>query len=235
MSDLAPHQLVNQSSGNTEIYSPPDIVAGWHAVLGEIDLDPASSEIANQIIRARTIYTEPAFDVVGEMECAHTLEPLPIRSYVDWGGLSWEWHGRTVLNPPFGSPENFCQPNCSKKGCIKRGWHTATDLPGMNHWVNHFVGEHEAERLTEGIFLCFAATSEGWFQPLMRYPQCYPKKRTNYYLPDGTLYKGVTKGSCLTYVGPNVARFAEVFESMGTIKVPYVSCRREKRAKGEAA
>ncbi len=212
------HQLILQSSGNTEIYTPPDIVDGWHEVLGEIDLDPASSEIANRTIRAKTIYTEPAYDVLLE----RASDGAPIRRYVDWGGLSKPWCGKVGNNPPFGSPECACKDGCTKKGCTKRGWHTATDLPGMNHWVNHFVGEYKATRLTEGIFLCFAATSEGWFQPLMQYAQCFPRKRTNYYLPDGTLYKGVTKGSCLTYVGPNVDRFAEVFESMGTIKVPYV-------------
>lgn len=213
MPDLAPHQLVNQSSGETEIYTPPDIVAGWQVVLGDIDLDPASSEAANRSIRAKTIYTEPTFGVVGAMG------GLPIRRYIDWGGLSKPWCGKVVLNPPFGSPENACKPHCTKKGCAKRGWHTATDLPGMNHWVNHFIGEHVAGRLTEGIFLCFAATSESWFQPLAYYPVCFPRKRTNYHLPDGTLYKGVTKGSCLHYVGPNVARFAKVFEPMGRVKV----------------
>ncbi len=225
MSGLASHLLVNASSGNVEIYTPPDIVAGWQEVLGEIDLDPASSEVANRSIRAKQIYTEPAFEVIGEM----TVQPnegyshtLPIRRYVDWGGLSKPWCGKVSLNPPFGSPENACKPGCAKKGCVKRGYHVSTDQPGMNHWVNHFISEHVAGRLTEGIFLCFAATSENWFQPLTHYPVCFPRKRTNYVLPDGTIYRGVTKGSCLHYVGPNVDRFARVFREMGTVKVPYV-------------
>lgn len=212
---INPAIYINQTSLNTEIYTPPEIVNGWQEVLGEIDLDPASSEVANWLIRAKTIYTEPAFNVVGE------IGGLPIRHYVDWGGLAKQWHGKTTLNPPFGTPEAACKAGCAKKGCVKRGWHTATDLPGMPHWVNHFVGEHLLGRLTEGIFLCFAATSEGWFQPLLHYPQCFFDGRTNYMLPDGTRYQGATKGSVCTYVGPNVKRFAEVFGKLGTIKVEY--------------
>ncbi len=215
MSDVPNHILINADSGNHEIYTPPEIVTAWQEVLGEIDLDPASSEVANRSIRAKVIYTEPEYVLPGEMG------GLPKRRYLDWGGLAREWHGRTTLNPPFGSPESACKDGCTKKGCVKRGWHTDTDLPGMNHWVNHFVGEHVAERLTEGMFLCFAATSEGWFKPLLAYPQCFFHGRTNYMLLDGTRYQGATKGSVCTYVGPNVARFAEVFGKLGTVKVAY--------------
>ncbi len=220
-----PATYINQTSHNVEIYTPPDIVAGWHAVLGEIDLDPASSEVANRSIRAKQIYTEPAFEVIGEIWGElddGTKVTLPLRRYVDWGGLSKPWCGKVANNPPFGSPRSACKAGCVATGCLKRGYHVSTPQPGMNHWVNHFVGEHVAGRLTEGIFLCFAATSESWFQPLTAYPVCFPRKRTNYVLPDGTIYRGVTKGSCLHYVGPNVDRFAEVFSAMGVVKVPYV-------------
>lgn len=226
MSEQASHQLINADSGNTEIYTPPEIVTRWQEVLGVIDLDPASSEVANRSIRAKQIYTEPTFEVVGELsepgvDWHDAEDKMPLRRYRDWGGLAREWHGRCCINPPFGSPEAACKPGCTKKGCVKRGWHTATDLPGMNHWVNHFVGEYEAGRMTEGVFLCFAATSEGWFRPLLKHPQCYFHGRTNYMLPDGTRYQGATKGSVCTYVGPNVARFAAVFGDLGTIKVEY--------------
>ncbi len=214
---LAPHQLINQTSGETEIYTPPEIVSRWQEVLGIIDLDPASSDVANRTIGARQIYTEPEFAYTGGW-CANGL---PIRKYANWGGLSHEWHGHTVINPPFGTPECACKDKCTKKRCRARGWHTATDLPGMPHWVNHFIGEYCAGRLTEGMILTFASTSEGWFQPLLQYVQCFPAKRTNYVLPDGTPYRGVTKGSCITYVGPNVEKFAQVFGSLGVVKVPF--------------
>lgn len=40
-------QLINQTSGNTEYYTPIDIVDAARYVMGWIDLDPASSALAN--------------------------------------------------------------------------------------------------------------------------------------------------------------------------------------------
>lgn len=210
------HQLINQTSLDTEIFTPPEIVEAWWDALGTIDLDPASCERANTLIRAKAFYTEPEFDL------CPPLDGLPVRRYRDWGGLAKDWRGRVVLNPPFGTPEVQCKPGCTKKRCQKRGWHLGNDMPGMPHWVNHFIGEYTAGRTTEGLMICFAATSEGWFKPLLRYPQCFLHGRTNYVLPDGTRYQGATKGSCVTYLGPNVDRFAEVFGKLGTVKVPFV-------------
>ena len=41
----------------------------------------------------------------------------------------------------------------------------------------------------------------------------------NYYLPDGSVKKGVTKGSVVTYFGTNVAGFAKAFASLGVVKI----------------
>ena len=41
----------------------------------------------------------------------------------------------------------------------------------------------------------------------------------NYYLPDGSVKKDVTKGSVVTYFGEDVERFAEAFASLGVVKV----------------
>lgn len=47
------HQLVNQNSGNQELYTPQPILAAARSVLGEIDLDPASSPRANRYVQAK--------------------------------------------------------------------------------------------------------------------------------------------------------------------------------------
>ena len=52
-------QLINQTSGNTEYYSPIDIVDAARYVMGGIDLDPASSALANARIGATHYFTEP--------------------------------------------------------------------------------------------------------------------------------------------------------------------------------
>lgn len=55
----------------------------------------------------------------------------------------------------------------------------------------------------------------------MRRPQCYLTPRTNYRLPDGTIKKGVSKGSVVTYYGDNLDAFAREYERFGTVKIAY--------------
>lgn len=100
-------------------------------------------------------------------------------------------------------------------------------------WVNHpFSRENNkriaqkaiTEYITNGVeivMITFAATSEGWFKPLLAYPQCFLHGRTNYYDQQGNRVKGVTKGSVVTYLGDNIQKFYESFKHLGTVNVPY--------------
>jgi hypothetical protein len=87
--------------------------------------------------------------------------------------------------------------------------------------IEKLINEYENLNIDQACCVTFAATSEKWFKPLLNYPQCYLHGRTNYYLPDGTLKKGVTKGSVVTYLGNDVESFAKNFKCLGTIKVKY--------------
>ncbi len=166
-------------------------------------------------VRAKQFFTAPEFEIVG------MIMGRPVRRYRDRGGLDREWRGNGWMNPPFEQPDSECKLNCEKKRCEKRGWHTATNLPGTPHWVTKIGEEYEAGRLTEACCITFAATSERWFQPLRKRPQCCPASRTNYLLPDGTVYKGVTKGSAITYFGKRVREFYEAFKHLGVVTVEY--------------
>lgn len=64
--------------GDYEWYTPPKYVEAARKVLGVIDLDPASSETANERIGARFILTQSD------------------------DGLTCPWYGRVWLNPPYG-------------------------------------------------------------------------------------------------------------------------------------
>lgn len=211
------HQLINQTSKKTEWYTDPAILTAARQLMGGIDLDPASSAAANKHVQATRYFTQPDFVIVNGVINVE----LPVRCYPHWGGLGMVWHGRVFLNHPFGQPEKACRSGCTKAGCIERGWHTATDLPGSEDWINHLVGSYIQGVTTEAVCLTFSATSEAWFQPLKLFPQIHISPRLNYYDEAGNKVKGVTKGSCLTYLGKNVKGFAECFAKWGVVQVPY--------------
>ena len=73
------HTFGKQRNNTEEWYTPTDIIDKVHVVLGEIDLDPASNPIANEVVKAKRIYTK------------------------EDNGLEQGWNGKVFLNPPFGS------------------------------------------------------------------------------------------------------------------------------------
>lgn len=185
-------QLINQTSGEIEYYTDPKIIATAKLLFrGVIHLDPASSNIANASIGALRYFGK------------------------ELDGMQQPWDAENVwLNFPFGRREEPCSLECRKE-------HVHHDFPyyGNAAWVKKLESEYAVKRFLEGCVLTFAATSEAWFQPLIKRPQCYLSPRTNYYLPNGELKLGVTKGSVVTYYGPRVLRFAQFFEKLGEVKV----------------
>ena len=73
-----PH--VSNNSGENQWYTPEHIIEAARTTMGRIDVDPASSHIANTTVKANTYYTESN------------------------NGLTKEWNGNVWMNPPYAQP-----------------------------------------------------------------------------------------------------------------------------------
>lgn len=73
--------LVSKFTGDQENYTPEQVVNSVLDVLGTIDLDPASCEYAQKIVKAGEYFTE------------------------NENGLNHSWYGNVFLNPPYQMPE----------------------------------------------------------------------------------------------------------------------------------
>lgn len=215
----AAHQQINQTSLNTEWYTPPEIIEAARQALGAIDLDPASSEAANRIVKAQCYHKRP-----NRYRTEAEIGGLPVCYYEDGngrGGLNISWHGRVWMNHPFGAGERACSETCTKRRCIKRGYHMAHDLPGNADWINHLIDGYRRGTVTAAVCITFASTSESWCRPLLDFPICFPTGRVQYIDPQtGEPAGAVTKGSMITYLGTDVARFLEAFRPLGPVLIP---------------
>jgi ParB family chromosome partitioning protein len=69
-----------QGTGDNEWFTPEEYISLARHVLGEIDLDPATHQGAQNVVKASKYFTKTE------------------------DGLSQQWHGRVWLNPPYAQP-----------------------------------------------------------------------------------------------------------------------------------
>lgn len=105
-------------SESEEWYTPPEYVEPFRRIVGGIDLDPASCDLANHHIRARQIYTR------------------------DDEGLKQPWYGRVWLNPPYtaaGSAWDWARRLCKE--------YEAGNVASAAMLVNAYIGNPAWKRI----------------------------------------------------------------------------------------
>lgn len=120
--------IVNRTTfrGNNEWHTPPKYIELARTVLGTIDLDPASSALAQLNVRAGRYFTEPD------------------------DGLTKEWNGRVWLNPPFAQPaiRHFID-----KAIVEHQAGRATSIILLAHNYSDTTWFHKAATAADAI--CF--------------------------------------------------------------------------------
>lgn len=189
---------IRHSSETNEHYTRPDTVALVRAVLGDIDLDPASSAEANKVIRAREYFTSRT------------------------NGLDREWGGRVFLNPPGGQlglskKAKEANPQLAARIAAERlQWGTRSRSVA---WWRKLATEFQARRVSSAIFIGFSLeilqTSQemegATFATPFDFTFCIPRTRLRF---DGN---SPTHANVIVYLGSDRAVFRRVFESVGKV------------------
>ena len=127
------------SQGNNDWYTPSIYIESARTVMGNIDVDPASSDIAQETVQAKQHYT------------------------IDNCGLDKDWLGNVWLNPPYSHPEvenftskavaEFTSGNCTSAIVLTNN---ATDTK----WFHELLNSCNAVCITAGRISFIDSTGE---------------------------------------------------------------------------
>ncbi|SDR52667.1 chromosome partitioning protein, ParB family [Rhizobiales bacterium GAS113] len=109
-------------------------------------------------------------------------------------GLEQEWNGRIWLNPPYSHPL-------------------------LGKFIDKLLGGYEAGRISAAILLTNNFSDTLWFHKAARAANalCFTKGRIRFEDPVGKPLESPVQGQSFFYFGPDVARFHEVFGSIGLL------------------
>lgn len=221
MSIRGPAGNIQHASAGFEDYTAPRIVEPARAVLGRIDLDPASCELANSVVKAEFFWTLD--------------DPDPLAKDCEWGDGST----RVFLNPPGGK--------CTPEGVpLERDHEGKQNGPGesyASHWWEKLLIEYDAGRVHSAIFVCFSLNIFQNAQELgtkkagnvravtapYLYPFVVPAQRERFWCADRPIGKGApSQPNAIVYLPPrgnalqrlaDDERFSNAFSPLGAVRL----------------
>ncbi len=190
-----------------EWYTPSPFVEAAREVMGAIDLDPASHEEANRTVKAARFFSE------------------------EDNGLRQIWKGRVFLNPPGGLVREFWQ-------ALMLSWRDSNISQAI--WIGYSLEqlqtlqtqssrcspldfpicvtskriafiENEAKKQARRMKVLEEGSRPGASEAKRRSASLV---RAGKPLPDSPSHSNY-----ITYIGPNAARFAEVFRQFGQVRL----------------
>ncbi len=153
--------IAQHSSKTNEHYTPAHVVERARALLGGIDLDPASCEEANKTIQAGKIYTK------------------------ENSGLVQPWQGRIFLNPP-GGKMKLINGVWEEMPRDEHGRQNGPGVSSMVVWWDKLVREWSNNPQNSAVFIGFtleilrSSQVEWCVAPVQKFPRCYPSQRLNF-------------------------------------------------------
>lgn len=119
---------VSKNSGENEWYTPPQIIEAARKAMGAIDLDPASSKLANKTVKAKRFYS------------------------AEQDGLAKEWKGAVWLNPPYSQPlaADFCKKAVEHAATSKHPTCVLTNNATETEWGQLLIANASSVCFLEG-------------------------------------------------------------------------------------
>lgn len=164
-----PH--VANNSGENEWYTPVQYIESARRAMGSIDLDPASSEIANNTVQATQIFS------------------------IKDDGLKQKWHGNIWINPPYSQPlisqfiEKLTKERAYQQAIVLVNNATETT------WGQQLIEASSAICLHKGRIRFFSPNGELGQSPLQGQMICYIGSNPENFIKEFNQY-----GICLSAV-----------------------------------
>lgn len=187
-----------------ERFTPPRYCEASRFVMGNIDLDPCSSKVANRIVKADRIFTAQR------------------------NGFIRNWAGRVLCNPPGGicDAKGVMLPPRAKG--VKRA--KGTYIGGRSSaaaWWQKCLREYLSKRVTELVFYGFSVelcqTSQQFEDESIFESSalCFPADRIRFWKENetGELVEdpSPTHANVIAYLGRKAQKFAEAFGEFGQV------------------